>query len=198
MIMNAMHRIERYTYRDYCLWDDGQRWELIDGIPYAMAGPNLWHQNILLNLGWKFREFLVDKKCKVVVAPFDVRLNADKADDTVVQPDLIVVCDPSKLSDGKSCKGAPDLVVEILSPSTARFDTSTKLKKYREAGVKELWIVQSDPEMIQAYMLKEGDFVLVDYFSADQKIPVGILPGFEIDLADVFEVHEIAQEQGVE
>jgi len=119
----------RYSYSDYVQWDDDVRRELIDGIPYLMAGPNRKHQELSGNLYIQFRAFLENKPCKVYFAPFDVRLNADTLDDTVVQPDLIIVCDHSKLDDA-CCKGVPDMVVEILSPSNSRYDKITKWGTY--------------------------------------------------------------------
>jgi len=117
----------RYTYSDYLQWNDDVRRELIDGIPYLMAGPNRRHQELSGNLYMQFREFLKGKPCKVYFAPFDVRLNADTLDDIVVQPDLIIICDQSKLDDA-SCRGVPDMVVEILShqqPITTEPQSST-------------------------------------------------------------------------
>ncbi|MDR2182743.1 MAG: Uma2 family endonuclease, partial [Clostridiales bacterium] len=113
-----------FTYEDYYAWDNEPRCELIDGEIYFMAAPRPIHQIISGGLYRKFSEHLDGKKCKVFL-PIDVRLNADKGDDTVVQPDLLVVCDRDKLDD-KGCKGAPDLVIEILSPSTASYDMMTK------------------------------------------------------------------------
>ena len=177
-----------FTYADYCTWgdDQGQRWELIDGIPYLMAMPSIDHQEISGNLHWKFREYLQGKKkCKVFL-PLDVRLNWEKGDHTVVQPDLIVVCDPKKLEDGKTCKGAPDLVIEILSPSTRKHDMTTKFIKYREAGVKELWYVDPETQFVQVFKLEKGEY-LANVYSSPDKITVGILPELVIDLADIFE-----------
>ena len=110
---------KRYTYEDYYSWDDDKRWELIDGIPYAMSAPTIRHQRISVRLLGKFFNYLEGKKCEVFAAPVDVMLKAENGDDTMVQPDLIVVCDSSKLDNNKACKGPPDLVVEILSPTTA-------------------------------------------------------------------------------
>jgi len=109
-----------YTYDEYATWDDDIRRELIDGIIYAMSAPSIKHQRIVSNLNASFFQYLKDKPCNVFPAPFDVRLNADDKNDTVVQPDLVVICDKSKLDDKKTCKGAPDLVIEITSFSTAK------------------------------------------------------------------------------
>jgi len=189
---NAMENTRNgsFTYGDYCTWDDsqGQRWELIDGWAYAMAAPNATHQTILLDFGIKFRQFLRGKMCKVFIAPFDVRLNHDKGDDTVVQPDLLVVCDPAKIVDGKSARGAPDLVIEILSPSTAKHDRIVKFNKYRQAGVKEIWLVEPELGVVEVH--KIGQDKLQHQFDAylhTEKVVVGILPELTIDLNDIFE-----------
>ena len=182
---------ELYTYADYCTWDDDQRWELIDGIAYAMASPTTAHQDICGMLHLQIGNYLLGKPCKVYFAPFDVRLFAnpsdesDETDTTVVQPDLLVVCDRSKLSDGRSCKGAPDLVIEILSPSTASKDRILKLQKYRKAGVRECWIVDPNAHTVRVFLLKDGKFTGRKYGEADS-VPVTVLPGLTISLPDVF------------
>jgi Uma2 family endonuclease len=174
-----------YTYADYCTWDDGERWELIEGIPYAMSpAPSQRHQEVCGELHWQIKTFLKGKPCKVFAAPFDVRLNAAGDDDTVCQPDLLVVCDAFKL-DGKCCKGAPDLVVEVLSPSTARHDRMVKLRQYRRNGVREYWIVDPETKTVQVNVLENGKYVISMYGDEDTA-PVGVLEGCEIDLADVF------------
>jgi len=180
---------KRYTYDDYCSWDDDKRWELIDGVPYAMSAPTIRHQEISMNLSREFSIFLRGKKCKVFASPIDVRLNAEKGDDTVVQPDLIIVCDSSKLEDNKACKGAPDLVVEILSPSTASIDLVIKLNKYQEAGVKEYWIVDPESNTVQVFTLEGSNYIVHAYGLEDEAvdiIPVGISEGFEVNLREVF------------
>ena len=182
---------ELYTYADYCTWDDDKRWELIDGIAYAMAAPTIAHQRISLRLIRQIDHFLQGKPCELFHAPFDVRLFAnqddesDGSDDTVVQPDILVVCDRAKLSDGKSCKGAPDLVVEILSSSTANKDRILKLRKYRKSGVRECWIVDPNAHTVRVFLLKDGKFTGRKYGEADS-VPVTVLPGLTISLPDVF------------
>ncbi len=177
---------ERYTYADYCEWDDGTRWELIEGIPYDMSSaPLRKHQDILVNLTVKFGAFLEGKPCKLYIAPFDVRLNAAEEDDTVVQPDLLVVCDASKL-DERGYKGAPDLIVEVLSPSTMRHDSWVKYNLYRNAGVKEYWLVNPDAKTVTVNLLKDGEYSGKTYGDADA-VPVNALPGCKIGLEGVFE-----------
>jgi len=181
--MSLPQQNERYTYADYCTWDDGKRWELIDGVPYAMSSAPGWeHQGLITKLLTQFEIFL---KGKVFPAPFDVRLNADAGDDSVIQPDIVVICDRTKLS-GTGCKGAPDLVVEILSPSTARRDKWLKYNSYRGAGVREYWIVDPDTKTVSVNLLSDGEYIARAYGDTDTA-PVGVLPGCEIILQEVFE-----------
>lgn len=184
--MDAPQKNELYTYADYCSWNDDQRWEIIDGIAYAMVPAPSWtHQALLGSLYIQFGNFLKGKACRVFTAPLDVRLDADEGDNTVVQPDLMVVCDRSKM-DAHGIKGAPDMVVEILSPSTASKDRIVKLSAYRRAGVREYWIVDPDDKSISAYTLKGGEYV-VNAYAGDEIIPVHVLEGLSIRLQDVFE-----------
>ena len=183
-ISEALPEYERYTYADYCSWEDDIRRELIDGVPYAMSAPSRRHQEALMQLGSLIRNFLVGKPCKVLAAPFDVRLNADTRDDTVVQPDILVVCDESKL-DEKSCFGAPDLAIEILSPSTAMRDKVLKYRWYLSAGVREYWIVDPDDKTVVVHMLKNSEYATNTY-GGDEAVPVHVLEGCVIDLSEVF------------
>ena len=184
---NAVKLDKLYTYADLLTWPEDERWELIDGVPYAMAAPNTRHQRISMNLSREFSVFLKDKNCEVFAAPFDVRLYADKDDDatnTIVQPDLIVVCDPNKI-DEKGCKGAPDLVVEILSPSNSERDRTVKFQKYQTAGVPEVWFVDPDNKNIQVFISIDGKYD-INLYGKEDALPVGILPGFKINLKDIF------------
>jgi Uma2 family endonuclease len=173
-----------YTYRDYLEWDDDGRYEIIDGESYMLAAPSRIHQEISGNLYYALRSFLEGKSCKVYAAPFSVRLfpAEDGSDDTVVEPDITVVCDSSKLDD-RGCKGPPDMIIEIVSPSTARYDRIVKFGKYREAGVREYWIADPEERAIFAYTLKNGEYTAAVYEDA---APVSVLPGCEIDLGSVF------------
>lgn len=176
---------KKYTYADYLTWDDGHRYELIDGVPYMMApAPTPLHQEISASLVAQLWAYLKGKRCKVYAAPFDVRLSADAEDDTVVQPDLSIVCDPSKI-DERGCKGAPDMVVEILSPSTMRQDQITKLNKYRDAGIREYWIVNPETRSVQVCLLEDSKYTIQGFTDADT-IPVHVLDDCSIDLGTVF------------
>ena len=178
---------QHYTYADYCTWDDGKRWEIIDGIAYAMVpGPTGTHQGISGNLHAQLHSFLKGKPCKVYAAPYDVRLSAEAGDDTVVQPDLVVICDRSKLSDA-GCMGAPDLVVEILSPSTARYDRFIKFHRYLRAGVREYWIVDHESKTVTIHILENAKYTTT-VFGDEDVAPVHVLEGCEINLTDVFAV----------
>lgn len=151
---------DRYTYADTLRWPDDGRWELIDGEAYAMTpAPTPTHQTIEAELVGQLIAHFRDKPCRVFPAPFDVRLpragEADDQVDTVVQPDIAVVCDEAKI-DHRGCRGAPDWVIEILSPSTAGHDQVRKLALYERHGVKELWFVHPDDRIVMAFRL-EGD-----------------------------------------
>ena len=183
----AVKREELYTYEDYLSWDDGERWEIIDGRAYLMASPSEAHQDISVELTAQFRAFLRGKPCKVFHAPFDVRLFPDstkKHEKALVQPDLLVVCDQSKL-DGSKVNGAPDMVVEILSLSNQRVDRYIKFKKYFQAGVREYWIVDPENQVVQVFLLEEKRYVVMVYEAADV-LPCTVLPGLEIPLRDIF------------
>ena len=185
--MKAALKDARYTYADYCAWDDGERWELIGGKAYSMApAPTTGHQGVQAELLSQLRVFLRGKKCRAFGAPVDVRLNAEGGDDTVVQPDILVVCDPSKLEDKKSVIGAPDLIIEILSPSTERHDRGVKFELYQKSGVHEYWIVDPRSKMVFVHLLHEGKYITQPYYD-NGNVPVETLEGCMIDLAYVFE-----------
>ena len=181
----ALPEYKRHTYADYCRWDDDERWELIDGVPYAMSAPTWEHQGILVELAGQIREYLKGKPCKVFVAPFDVRLNADGYDDTVVQPDIVVICDRSKLS-GTGCVGSPDMIIEVLSPSTAAHDRIRKFGLYMRYGVREYWIVDPETKSVSAHILDSGRYYTSAYAETDTA-SVQVLEGCTIDLSEVFE-----------
>ncbi|MCL1820283.1 MAG: Uma2 family endonuclease [Oscillospiraceae bacterium] len=182
--MEALRKDQRYTYMDYCSWDNDVRYELIDGKPYAMAPPLRRHQSISMDLSRQIANFLHGKTCEVYSAPFAVRLNANEGDDTVVEPDITVICDHSKLDD-RGCKGVPDLIIEILSPSSSRYDKIIKFNKYREAGVREYWIVDPDDKSVQVCVLKDNEYMIRGYIETDN-VAIGVLDGCTINLSDVF------------
>ena len=183
--MSNLAEEKRYTYADYVTWKGDTRYEIIDGIAYAMASPSQGHQRITKRLVRQLDDFLRGKTCEVFHVPLDVRLNVNSFDDVVVQPDVFVVCDESKRN-GKSVKGAPDLVIEILSPYNVRHDTFTKFGQYQKAGVKEYWIVDPIRRSVEVYILKNGKYGVGSVYRADDIVPVSILEGCKINLAEIF------------
>ncbi|MDD4741491.1 MAG: Uma2 family endonuclease [Bacteroidales bacterium] len=194
MTMISLDTTKRYTYADYLTWMDDMRREIYDGFVKLMTpAPNLKHQEISFNLTGIFRNYLLKNKCRGFAAPSDVRLpkNKNKSDETiytVLQPDLYVVCDLSKLDD-RGCLGAPDLVIEITSPKTARRDLKDKYQIYEQHGVREYWIVNPSDENVLTFVLDaNGKFQLAGLYAGDDKIPVHIFDGdLQIDLTEVFE-----------
>ncbi|MCL2494194.1 MAG: Uma2 family endonuclease [Oscillospiraceae bacterium] len=181
----AEDRTNLYTYADYLTWDDGQRWELIYGRAYLMAAPGTEHQEISLALTYLMYPFFRDKPCKLIPAPYDVRLFPQEKDDDYisVQPDISVICNPD-IIDEKCCKGAPTLVVEILSPSTASLDFTTKMDLYREAGVKEYWIVDPFSHVVHVYLLQTHEKRRT--WEIGETLSSPTFPGLEIPLRDIF------------
>jgi Uma2 family endonuclease len=183
--MEAIQPDKHYTYADYCTWNDGKRYELINGTAYLMEPAPKWeHQDIALEIGTILRTYFRGKTGKAFVAPFDVRLNAEAEDDIVLQPDIVVFCDRSKLS-GTGCIGAPDMVVEILSPSTASYDKLVKYNHYLQAGVREYWIVDPDSKTVLVHILENERYHTVVYAETDEA-PVQILDGCVIKLSEIF------------
>jgi Uma2 family endonuclease len=182
--MEAVPKDKHYTYADYAAWDEKIRCELIDGVAYMMTAPSRAHQYISGALFYQLFDFLKGKPCEVYAAPFDVRLNAEDGDDTVLQPDSLVVCDKEKL-DERGCQGSPDLVVEILSPSSKTHDKILKFNKYLQAGVREYWIVDPDSRIVDVFVWENGKYVASAY-SAEDGLPVSVLEGCVIPLADIF------------
>lgn len=181
----------KYTYADYKKWDNDERWELIYGEAYNMSpAPRRRHQRISGEIYREIANYLNGKPCEVYNAPFDVRLPFTKDDsdikiDTVVQPDIVVVCDQTKL-DAAGCLGAPDLVIEIISESTANRDLKIKFNLYEQVGVKEYWIIFPDENVIQIFKLVNGEYGKPEVCGLDDKITVGLFPDLIIDCNDVF------------
>lgn len=181
---------KRYTYADLLDWDSPVRYELYDGQPVALASPSDVHQEVSGELFVQLHACLRGKRCKVYSAPFDVRPFEGQEDspedvDTVVQPDLLVVCDPKKV-DRRGVHGAPDLVVEILSESSRRSDRWTKFRLYQRAGVREYWIVDPEMQVVSVHVLEEGAYPSPTVYGADMVLPASVLEGCEIDLKTVF------------
>jgi Uma2 family endonuclease len=192
VIMPLLKEMEKesYTYADVLEWDESLRAEIIDGKVFMMSPPSTYHQSISGRLFYQFFHFLRDKTCQVFAAPFGVRLfpKEDNGDNTLVEPDIVVVCDSSKLDD-KGCNGAPDMVIEILSPSTASNDCVAKFNNYLKAGVREYWILDPETRTVQVHILDQGRYTTTVYEANEQKtvsIPVSVLPGCKIDLETIF------------
>lgn len=182
----------RYTYEDYLNWEENDRIELVYGDPVMMAPPTRLHQEILTEITRQLANFLEGKRCKVYPAPFGVRLFEKDGDnpanvDTIVEPDISVVCDLNKL-DQKGCKGAPDMIVEILSPSTQRHDRLVKLGLYQRAGVREYWIVDPQSQSVQVHLLDDhGALQIHEVYGRGEIAKVHSLNGCFIELRKVFE-----------
>ena len=180
----------KYTLADCLAWEEGTRGEIIDGEAVMMAPPSTAHQLISMELARQLANFLEGRKCRVLPAPFAVRLferAGDKPENvqTVVEPDLSVVCDSAKL-DKYGCRGAPDLVVEVLSPSTQRHDRLVRLDLYQRAGVREYWIVSPDEQTVQVLLLRGGLLLPHELYGPEDIAKVNVLEGCFVELSKVF------------
>lgn len=182
---------EQYTFADVLTWDEDERIEVINGEAFMMAPPSSGHQAISMELSRQLANFLEGKKCRVYPAPFGVRLFERDGDDpedvdTVVEPDISVICDRNKL-DKHGCKGAPDLIIEILSPSTLRHDRIVKLNLYQRAGVREYWIVDPENRSVTVCLPDDrGSFRLYEDYGPQDVAKVNVLDGCFIELSKVF------------
>ncbi len=179
-----------YSYADYLKWTFDERVELIKGKIFKMSpAPSTNHQRLLTRMGTSLFNYLNGKKCEVFIAPFDVRIPHNSSADcevvTVLQPDICVVCDPNKIDD-RGCAGAPDIVVEILSPGNNKKELKYKYQVYEEAGVKEYWIVMPGERALQKHILTNGKFAGSGYLFSEDKLTTDILPGFTFELKELF------------
>ncbi|NUO01660.1 MAG: Uma2 family endonuclease [Saprospiraceae bacterium] len=179
-----------YTYSDYLLWQFQERVELIRGKLFRMSpAPNVAHQRLATFFTAKLFNFFEKKTCQVFAAPFDVRLPVSRKkgqDTTVVQPDLCVICDPAKL-DEHGCAGAPDLVVEILSPGNSTKEMREKYRVYEEAGVREYWIVNPAEKVVFVYILDEkGNYIGLAPVTGEDALRAAIFTELVIDLKEIF------------
>ncbi len=188
--INQLDLTKSYTYADYLTWQFSEMVELIKGKIVRMSpAPASKHQRISGNLQHFLSNFLWKKECQLFDAPFDVRFvkaKDEKTITTVIQPDLCVICDPAKI-DERGCLGAPDFIIEILSPSTRDKDVHEKFDLYEEYGVREYWIVDPLNAIIDVFVLENKKYRLVRKFTSSDKVQVNTLPGLEIDLKEVFE-----------
>ena len=179
---------KQYSYADYLVWEFKDRVELIRGFIHKMSpAPNRKHQKISQNVNGDILTFFKTHPFEVYVAPFDVRLPTKKGkkDHTVVQPDLCIVCDLSKLDD-QGCNGAPDLIIEILSPKNNKHDLYTKFNLYEESGVKEYWIVQPEQQIVLVYTLQNEKYIGLRPFTEDDVVKSIIFPDMKLLVNDIF------------
>ena len=174
--MDALKKEEVYSIEDIYALPNGERAELIDGKIYYMAPPNTKHQRLVHFFDREIGNYIQSKhgECEVFPAPFAVFLNEN--DINYVEPDISVICDKNKISD-KGCHGAPDWIIEIVSPSSKQMDYYKKLFKYRTAGVREYWVVDPEKELVTIYSFEKDS---MEEYSFDKDIPVGIYESFSI------------------
>ena len=184
-----LDEVTDWTYADYKAWElkPGERYEIMYGEAYAMAAPSAYHQSMLGEMFRQFATFLIGKPCKVYPAPYDVRLfyEEDESDDTVVQPDITVVCDKEKRGP-EGCRGAPDFVAEILSPSNTAIEMQMKFNLYREAGVREYWVLDSKNKELTVTLFDDDGRTTSSSYREKDSVPVTVLAGLSIDLEAVF------------
>lgn len=177
-MMLAPEKGRKYTYADYLNWPEGERWEILDGVPYLQAAPTWQHQAISVELTTQFNAQLKGTPCRVFAAPFDLCIPDDNEGDEdisniVVQPDLVVICEESKLRK-TGYFGVPALIIEISSPPTARNDKLLKFNKYEKAGVPEYWIVEPENKLVSVFTLQETkSYGRPEVYAEDHRIRVG-------------------------
>jgi Uma2 family endonuclease len=172
-----------WSYADYLTWEDGQRWEIINGEAYAMTpGPSFRHQSIALRIGSRLERFFSGKGCTPFMAPFDVVFN----ETNVVQPDLFVVCDRNKITDA-NVTGAPDLIIEILSPTSLLRDRREKMALYERFGVREYLIIHPLDETVEQYLLIDGRYGAPKISGWMEPLTFGIFPELTLNLWDIFD-----------
>ena len=180
-----------YTYADYLKWTFDERLEIIKGKIFPMSAPARIHQRISWRFSFEIQKYLEGKLCEAYSAPFDVRLTPLKKNKTnkvytVVQPDLCVICDLDKLDD-KGCVGAPDLIIEILSPGNSRKEMKEKYEVYQENGVKEYWLVESVDKCVFVYVLNEaGIYIGLQPVTDEDILTSTVFPELQVDLTLVF------------
>ncbi len=180
----------KYSYADYLTWQMDEMVEIIKGRLFKMTpAPSRIHQKVAAKLFYRLYGFLEGKPCEVYIAPFDVRLPVTTTNNedvyTVVQPDICVVCDKNKLDDA-GCIGAPDLIVEILSPGNNKKELHNKYEVYKESGVKEYWIIHPNEQTLLIYSLKNGAFVPSRLFASGNMVYSNVIQGFSLDLEGFF------------
>ena len=177
-------RDRRYTWTDYQTWSDDERWEIIDGVAYNMSpAPSIRHQRVASNFHGVLYRMLAGKSCQLFMAPTDVRLS----ETDVVQPDILVVSDPAKITPSH-IEGAPELVVEVLSPSTSAKDLREKKWLYQRSGVREYIVVDPLEFYVQRFLLfGEGRYGAPEVFGPEDVIPLVVLDDLTVDLREILE-----------
>ena len=187
--MAPPQQYERYTWQDYLSWPEDERWELIQGVAYAMSpAPATGHQRIVGEIYRQISNYLLDKPCEVLLAPFDLKLSSEEDDDepTVVQPDLAVTCRRETITE-QGIIGAPDLCVEVTSPGSVGTDRKRKFDLYEKHGVQEYWIVESAGAILEVYRLdKSGRYTRIGAYGAGETVSPVALPELAVDLSLVF------------
>ncbi|HJV46926.1 MAG TPA: Uma2 family endonuclease [Bacillota bacterium] len=180
---------KKYTVEDITHWEG--RWELIEGAPYLTASPSRLHQTISRRLLTALENYLTGKDCEVFAAPFDVYLSSSKEEEVeqaknAVQPDLFVVCDPSKILD-RGVNGPPEWIAEIISPSTAKIDRLKKYNLYEKYGVREFWLISPYEQTIEIFVLSEnGRYVRKGVYSSDDQLTIGSFQDFTLEAVELF------------
>ena len=184
--MTAIPKEQLLTTEKIEALPEGTRAELIDGEIYYMAAPSVQHQYLLSTIHAAIYNHIAANKgsCRVYPSPFAVYLFGMENNTNYYEPDITVVCDPGKTANGKGCDGAPDFIVEIVSPSTAGRDYLLKLNRYQTAGVKEYWIVNPDRKVVNVYVFESG---LSDVYHFSDRIPCATFPGLEICLEELLQ-----------
>jgi Uma2 family endonuclease len=184
---------KQYSYADYLTWQFTERVELIKGYLLKMAAPNTFHQRVSRKLAFKIESYLQKSPCELFVAPYDVRLYnrkksllTDKEIFSVVQPDMCVICDKTKI-DAKGCNGSPDFIIEILSPSNSKVDLKDKYALYEANGVLEYWIIAPYEKYVQQFVLENDKYYLHEVYSETENATPFLFPDLQIYMPDVFE-----------
>ena len=189
----AVKKENRYTWADYQKWPDEERWEILDGEAYMMSpAPTTRHQAILGALAREFLNYFHNKKCTTFLSPIDIKLS----DEDIVQPDIVVVCDNKQIKE-THIEGAPALVVEIVSPSSAVHDRMRKMRLYAESGVKEYWIVTPFPSMVEIFLLDGKNYRMHSAYDRSQTLESATFKKLKISLSEVFEFPLLPEEKKI-
>jgi len=192
IVLSLPKEDQSYTYADYLSWPEEERVEILGGRPYLQAAPSRIHQKVLSEIHRQIANYLLDRECEVYPAPFHVVLDPDEEYEKetdrkhVLEPDISIICDKEKLDD-RGCKGSPDLIIEIVSPSTAKRDKIGKFNIYEQAGVREYWIIEPEDKIVSVFTLQNNRrFGRPDLYTEENQVSVSIFEDLIIDLKMVF------------